>query len=58
MSKPNKAESNVSYIDGGFVKSHPPPEVIVVKKAITIKENKDTTKKQLTPNNQEAMLDT
>jgi hypothetical protein len=45
MSKPNKAEGSVSYIDGGFVKSHPPPEVIVVKKAIAIKENKDTTKK-------------
>jgi hypothetical protein len=45
MNKPNKTEGSVSYIDGGFVKSHPPPEVIVVKKAIAIKENKDTTKK-------------
>lgn len=43
MSKPNK--DSVSYVDGGFVKSHPPPEVIVVKKGAVIKENKDTPKK-------------
>ena len=46
MSKPNnKADGSVSYVDGGFVKSHPPPEVIVVNKAIAIKENKETPKK-------------
>ena len=56
MNKPNK--DSVSYVDGGFVKSHPPPEVIVVKKAGVIKENKDTPKKQLTRNYQEAMLNT
>lgn len=56
MSKPNK--DSVSYVDGGFVKSHPPPEVVVVKKAGVIKENKETPKKQLTPNYQEAMLNT
>jgi hypothetical protein len=44
MSKPNK--DSVSYVDGGFVKSHPPPEVIVVKKAGIIKENKDTPPKK------------
>ena len=41
MNKPNK--DSTSYIDGSYVKSHPPPEVIVTRKVV--KENKETSKK-------------
>ena len=42
MNKTNK--DGYSYIDGNYIKSNPPPEVVVIKKAI-IKENKETPSK-------------
>jgi len=46
VNKSNKDNSDKVYVDGGYVKPNPPPEVFV-RKTIPLKENKisDTPKK-------------
>lgn len=46
MNKSNKDNSDKVYVDGGYVKSNPLPEIFV-RKIIPLKENKsdDTPKK-------------